>query len=343
GTIYGNSSRGFPAAYSQSGLTVGHTKIAFSHFDVFILVAVLVLMTGTLVLFRATSPGLRTRASAFAGEISRLLGVRVGLLLTLGWALAGVAGSLSGLLVAPTSSFGPYFMDLVLVYAFTAAVLGGLESPVGALIGGLITGLSISYVGGYLGSGLQPLGALVLLMVALMARPEGIFARPPARRGGDDPAGLVGVLAGPRPLAGAPPAAHPTAGAAPRPRALWCRHPVCGHLLAEPVQRLRGRRDRPLRHRSGGPQSSDRVERPDLSRPRGLHGRRCVQRRPPHDPHPSQFPHRVGGGYRSGRASGPRDRHPGHSIERSVPGRSDPAPRTCSSTHRRQMDHDLRW
>ena len=183
GTIYGNSSRGFPAAYSQSGLTVGHTKIAFSHFDVFILVAV----AGPHDRPRwcCSGPprlGLRMRASAFAGEISRLLGVRVGLLLTLGWALAGVAGSLAGLLVAPTSSFGPYFMDLVLVYAFTAAVIGGLESPVGALIGGLITGLCISYVGGYLGSGLQPLGALVLLMVALMARPEGIFARPPARR-----------------------------------------------------------------------------------------------------------------------------------------------------------------
>ena len=182
GAIYGNASRGFPAAFSQSGLVVGHTRIAFSHFDVFILVAVLVLMTATLILFRATTLGLRMRASAFAGEIARLLGVRVGLLLTLGWGLAGIAGSLAGLLVAPTSSFGPYYMDLVLVYGFTAAVIGGLESPVGALIGGLITGLCISYVGGYLGSGLQPLGALVLLMVALMARPEGIFSRPAARR-----------------------------------------------------------------------------------------------------------------------------------------------------------------
>jgi branched-chain amino acid transport system permease protein len=182
GAIYGNSSRGFPAAFSQSGLTVGHTKIAFSHFDVFILVAVLALMTAVLVLFRATSLGLRMRASAFAGEISRLLGVRVGLILTLGWALAGVAGALAGFLVAPTSSFGPYFMDLNLVYAFTAAVIGGLESPVGALIGGLVTGLAINYVGGYLGSGLEPLGALALLIVALMARPEGIFSRPPARR-----------------------------------------------------------------------------------------------------------------------------------------------------------------
>ena len=181
GAVYGNSSRGFPAAFSQSGLEVGHTRVAFSHFDVFITVAVLLLMAANLVLFRATTLGLRMRASAFAREVSRLLGVRVGRLLTLGWALAGVAGALAGLLTAPTSSFGPYFMDLDLIYAFTAAVIGGLESPVGALVGGLITGLCISYVGGYLGSGLEPLGALVLLMVTLMARPQGIFARPPAR------------------------------------------------------------------------------------------------------------------------------------------------------------------
>jgi branched-chain amino acid transport system permease protein len=182
GAIYGNASRGFPAAYSQRGLRFGNTTLAFSHFDVFILVAVLVLMVATLVLFRFTSLGLRMRASAFSREIARLLGVRVGLLLTLGWGLAGVAGTLAGLLAAPTSAFGPFYMNLILVYGFTAAVIGGLESPVGALVGGLITGLCISYVGGYLGSGLEPLGALALLMVALMARPEGIFARPPARR-----------------------------------------------------------------------------------------------------------------------------------------------------------------
>ncbi len=182
GAIYGNASRGFPAAFSQRGLHVGTTAIAFSRFDVFILIAVLALMAGTLVLFRFTAIGLRMRASAFSREIARLLGVRVGLLLTLGWALAGIAGSLAGLLVAPTSSFGPYYMDLILVYGFTAAVIGGLESPVGALVGGIISGLCISYVGGYLGSGLEPLGALALLMVALMVRPEGLFSRPAARR-----------------------------------------------------------------------------------------------------------------------------------------------------------------
>jgi branched-chain amino acid transport system permease protein len=182
GAIYGNASRGFPPAFSQTGLRVGRTTIDFSHFDLFIVIAVLALMASTLVLFRYTTLGLRMRASAFSREISRLLGVRVGLLLTLGWGLAGIAGSLAGLLVAPTSSFSPYYMDLILVYGFTAAVIGGLESPVGALIGGLITGLAVSYVGGYLGSGLEPVGALALLMAALMVRPEGIFARPPARR-----------------------------------------------------------------------------------------------------------------------------------------------------------------
>ena len=80
GAIYGNASRGFPAAFSQSGLKVGRTVIAFSHFDVFILIAVLALMAGTLVLFRYTALGLRMRATAFSREIARLLGVRAGLL-----------------------------------------------------------------------------------------------------------------------------------------------------------------------------------------------------------------------------------------------------------------------
>ena len=131
GAIYGNASRGFPAAFSQRGLKVGSSTIAFSHFDLFILIAVLALMAGTLVLFRYTALGLRMRAAAFHREIARLLGVRVGILLTLGWGLAGIAGSLAGLLVAPTIAFGPYYMDLILVYGFTAAVIGGLESPAG--------------------------------------------------------------------------------------------------------------------------------------------------------------------------------------------------------------------
>ena len=108
----------------------------------------------------------------------------MGLLLTLGWGLAGIAGSLAGLLAAPTSAFGPYYMDLIFVYAFTAAVIGGLESPVGALLGGLISGLCISYVGGYLGSGLEPLGALAE-MVRVTAKGGLVFVRDLARPDND--------------------------------------------------------------------------------------------------------------------------------------------------------------
>jgi branched-chain amino acid transport system permease protein len=117
------------------------------------------------------------RASAFAPEVARLLGVRVGRMRTLGWALAGVVGALAGVLVAPKLLLSPNYMDAVFVYGFTAAVVGGLESPLGAVVGGLSVGLALSYVGGYLGSPLEALGALAILMVVLMARPQGIFSR----------------------------------------------------------------------------------------------------------------------------------------------------------------------
>lgn len=182
GAVWGNASRGFEPAFSQTGLVIGGAHVAFSAFDLFIVAAVIVLMLLTWGLFRATDLGLRMRASAFAPETARLLGVRVGRLMTVGWAVAALIGSLAGLLVAPTTSFSPYFMDLPLVFGFTAAVLGGLDSPPGALVGGLVTGLAISYVGGYVGPSLEPLGALALLIVALMARPRGIFAAAEARR-----------------------------------------------------------------------------------------------------------------------------------------------------------------
>lgn len=182
GAIWGGGDRSFPAYFSQIGLKVGSRQIAFSRFDIFVLVAVLIVLLSLAFLFRRTHVGLRMRAAAFAPEVARLLGVRVGRILTLGWALAGLAGSLGGVLVAPKVLLYPNNMDAVLVFAFTAAIIGGLDSPLGALIGGLITGLALSYVGGYLGSSLETVGALVILLVVLMARPEGLFTRARPRR-----------------------------------------------------------------------------------------------------------------------------------------------------------------
>jgi branched-chain amino acid transport system permease protein len=122
------------------------------------------------------------RATAFSPEVSRLLGVPVGRMLTLGWALAALVGSLAGLLIAGGSLVYPAYMDTVIVYGFVAAVLGGLDSPGGAVVGGLAIGLGLSYVTGYLGSELVPLAALAALVAVLLVRPQGLFARAAARR-----------------------------------------------------------------------------------------------------------------------------------------------------------------
>ena len=127
-------------------------------------------------LFQKTNLGLRMRASAFNPEVSRLLGIRVGRMLTLGWALASLVGALAGVLIAPSFLLYPTFMDDVLVFGFTAAVLGGLDSAVGAVVGGLLMGFALGYVGGYFGSDLETVGALVILIAVLMVRPRGLFS-----------------------------------------------------------------------------------------------------------------------------------------------------------------------
>jgi len=173
---FGGQIKSFPPAFSIVGLRLGTSQIPFSPFDLFTLGSVLAVMILLLVLFQKTNLGLRMRASAFNPEVSRLLGVRVGRMLTLGWALASLDGALAGVLIAPSLLLYPTFMDDVLVFGFTGAVLGGLDSAIGAVIGGLIMGFALGYVGGYFGSDLDTVGALVILIGVLMVRPRGIFA-----------------------------------------------------------------------------------------------------------------------------------------------------------------------
>ena len=127
-----------------AGSTVGDTTIALTASASSRSCSVLVVMGLLVALFRFTDVGLRMRASAFSQEVARLLGVRVGRMLTLGWALAALVGSLAGLLIAGGGLVHPAYMDWVVVFGFVAAVLGGLDSPLGAVVGGLILGLSLS-------------------------------------------------------------------------------------------------------------------------------------------------------------------------------------------------------
>ena len=182
GVIYGGQYRSFPAAFSINGLHAGSVALGISANDVFVAVAVLVAALLLAGLFQYTSVGLRLRATAFSPPVARLLGVRVGRMLTLGWALAGLIGALAGVLVSPDTFLYPNSMDAVFVLGFTAAVIGGLDSPAGAIAGGLILGVALSYVGGYLGSDLVPLFGLAALVVVLMIRPEGLFSSAAARQ-----------------------------------------------------------------------------------------------------------------------------------------------------------------
>jgi branched-chain amino acid transport system permease protein len=174
--LFGGQVKSFPAAFSRVDLTVGSTQLFISPFDIFVVAAVLLTMVALMLFFQRTTIGLRMRAAAFGPEVARLLGVRVGRMLMLGWGLAAVLGALAGVLIAPAIFLYPNNMDEVLVFGFTGAILGGLDSPVGAVAGGLLVGLGLSYVGGYLGSDLETIGGLVILIAVLMVRPQGLFA-----------------------------------------------------------------------------------------------------------------------------------------------------------------------
>lgn len=180
--IWGSTYRSFPAPFGLRGIRVGETNLAITGFGIFSVVSVLVVMGLLTALFRATDLGLKMRAAAFNSEVARLLGVRVKRMLTLGWALAALVGSLSGLLIAGGSLIHPGYMDSIVVFGFVAAVLGGPDSPPGAVVGGVVLGLSLSFVSGYVGSDLVPLAALLILMAVLLLRPGGLFSHVAERR-----------------------------------------------------------------------------------------------------------------------------------------------------------------
>jgi branched-chain amino acid transport system permease protein len=173
GMIWSNEPHAFPYAFDFRG--------RFSPNDAFTVGVVVVTASALLLLFKVTPIGLKMRASAFRPDVARLLGVRVGLMLTLGWALAAFVGSIAGM-IATAPFLYPNVLDGVFVYALTAAVIGGLDNPIGTIIGGFGLGIGLSYVSGYLGPELVTMAALAILVVVLAVRPNGLFGTTIARR-----------------------------------------------------------------------------------------------------------------------------------------------------------------
>jgi branched-chain amino acid transport system permease protein len=128
--------------------------------------------------FRFTPLGLAMRAAAQNPVSARLAGIRVGWMKALGWGLAAAIGAIAGMMVAPTVYLDPNMMAGVLLYAFAAALLGGIDSPFGAVIGGFIVGVLENLVGTYLiGNELKLTVALALIIGVLVVKPSGLFGR----------------------------------------------------------------------------------------------------------------------------------------------------------------------
>jgi branched-chain amino acid transport system permease protein len=128
--------------------------------------------------FRYTTLGLTMRAAAQNPGSSRLLGIHVGRMLMLGWGLAGAIGAVAGMMVAPTVFLDPGMMTGVLIYAFAGALIGGIDNPVGAIVGGFLVGVLENMLGTYVvGNDLKLSVALVLIVGVLIVRPAGLLGR----------------------------------------------------------------------------------------------------------------------------------------------------------------------
>jgi branched-chain amino acid transport system permease protein len=173
----------FPSPFPTSSWTVGGVHIAKQDVGTFGVVMACVVVLW--LFFRFTKLGLAMRAGALNPAAARLLGVRTSWLLALGWGFAAALGAVSGMMVAPTVFLTPNMMQAVLIYAFAAAVLGGLESPFGAVVGGVGLGVLLNMLGQYVHpvtSELRLPVALGVLLVVLLIKPAGLFGRVVVRR-----------------------------------------------------------------------------------------------------------------------------------------------------------------
>ena len=180
--IWSAETRNFPSPFAGV-VEVG--GVTLSKHELGVIGVTLIALVLLWAFFRFTRLGLAMRAAAVGPTASRLLGVRVGWMLGLGWGFAAVLGAVSGMMVAPVVLLDPTMMLAVLTYAFAAAVLGGIDSPVGAVVGGLTLGVAINLLNTYVDFVTPELElpvAFTVLIGVLLVRPAGLFGRVVVRR-----------------------------------------------------------------------------------------------------------------------------------------------------------------
>lgn len=182
GTIWGYQPLRFPSPFPARAVQVHGVYVSLRSLGV-IAVAVVALLL-LFVFFRFLPLGLAVRAAARYPQECRLMGINVGLLLATGWGVAAAVGAVAGLLTAPIQFLDPNMMTPILLYAFASAVLGGLESVGGAVVGGLLIGVVLNLTGAYVpGMGsLRDVAALTVITLVLLVKPSGLFGRAKATR-----------------------------------------------------------------------------------------------------------------------------------------------------------------
>ena len=186
GFIWGNQDIQIQPPLSKVGFKVGEETIALSPMNLLVLLTVVGMVIILGFIFQKTNLGLSLRASAYSPEIAQLAGIRVGAIRTIGWAIAGAAGAAAGLLqtVNGTGAISPDSLEfsLLLTFGFIAAVIGGLESLPGAVLGAVVLGLVLAVVQIYISGTLVFIVAFALLLLVLLVRPQGFIGSNAGRR-----------------------------------------------------------------------------------------------------------------------------------------------------------------
>ncbi|MEN9538615.1 MAG: hypothetical protein RLZZ126_850 [Pseudomonadota bacterium] len=175
GWIFDHTLKSFPSPFPKGGFM--GSKF-FSGHEVGSAFVMLCMLLALFAFFKYTPVGLAMRAAAQNPESARLVGVRVSWMLGLGWGLAAAIGAVAGMMMAPIVFLDPNMMLGILLYGFAAALLGGIDNPWGAVLGGFIVGVLENLLGAYvIGTELKLSVALVLIVGTLTLKPDGLFGK----------------------------------------------------------------------------------------------------------------------------------------------------------------------